>query len=254
MASVDHQSQAWDSSWLCLRMAVSLPRSWRRATTLRLMSPTCPIITWFPLRRTFWTESALGPIPQPLPAGSAAVHPASCPGGALLGSHPRSAPVRPGVPSGAQGPGLRNDPPIRQPGVPSQEATQLLLLGAFSAHSPHQPVSASLGLAPHPWGARKCLQDVQCQAGARTSLGASCRCPCFLGGSFLSVQGPQPPGLPHVPLLPHRTSAQNISCEILMSCQVLDATGRQKQRIQKSEYSEVVAGPSMHLHPAGGKS
>lgn len=29
---------------------------------------------------------------------------------------------------------------------------------------------------------------------------------------------------------------------------------QQKQQIQKSEHSEVVAGPSMHLRPAGGKS
>lgn len=43
------------------------------------MSPTCPITTWSPSRQTFWTESPLGPIlPQPLTAGSAAVHCTSC--------------------------------------------------------------------------------------------------------------------------------------------------------------------------------
>lgn len=52
--------------------------------TQQLMSPTYPITTWSPLRRTFWTESLLGPhtAPQPLTAGSAlaAVGRATAPG------------------------------------------------------------------------------------------------------------------------------------------------------------------------------
>lgn len=48
-----------------LRTAVSLPQSWRMVMTQQLMTPTCPITTWSPLRQTFWTESPWGPLSSP---------------------------------------------------------------------------------------------------------------------------------------------------------------------------------------------
>lgn len=43
--------------------------------TRQLMSPTCPITTWFRLRQTFWTEPPIGPsLPQSLTACPHDVH------------------------------------------------------------------------------------------------------------------------------------------------------------------------------------
>ena len=47
-----------------LRAGASSPPSWRTGTTRRPTSPTCPITTWCPSRRTFWTEAPPG-LPAP---------------------------------------------------------------------------------------------------------------------------------------------------------------------------------------------
>ncbi|XP_072670393.1 PX domain-containing protein 1 isoform X1 [Canis lupus baileyi] len=56
-----------------LRVAGSSAPSSRMATTQQPTSPTCPITTWSPSRRTFWTESPLGAPGPPLPAAQARV-------------------------------------------------------------------------------------------------------------------------------------------------------------------------------------
>lgn len=146
-----------------LRMAVSLPQSWRVAMTQKLMSPTCPITTWSPSRQTFWTESPLGPIlPQPLTAGSAAVHCTSSrprldgacghQGWRCCQAHAAARTCE--ACQGLQQAGVRFQSPV-QPAAAAAEGSSL--------SAPHRrPAAAFLGRAPYHagvWRSHKCLQD-----------------------------------------------------------------------------------------------
>lgn len=170
--------------------------------TQQLMSPTYPITTWSPSRRTFWTESLVGPhLPRPLTAGSAPAAgapllPQAGVGGCLCGDGAREPWVscqwssgafwsegRPqGLPqAGARSPGLLllcSTPPAR-----------LCLPGT---HSP--PVC---GRATSACRTRRC-QDRH--PGPGTS---SFCCDCFLGRS------PPPGAVPRMaarpPLTPHHS-------------------------------------------------
>lgn len=149
-----------------LRMAVSLPQSWRVAMTRKLMSPTCPITTWSPSRQTFWTESPLGSIlPQSLTAGSAAVHctssrPRLDGAGGDQGWHCCQAHAAARICEARQG--------LQQAGVRFQSPVQPAAAAEGSSLSaPHRRLAAAfLGHTPHHasvWRSHKCLQDYQCK-------------------------------------------------------------------------------------------
>ena len=183
-----------------LRMVVNLPQSWRMAMTQQLMSPTYPITTWSPSRRTFWTESLVGPhLPRPLTAGSAPAAgapllPQAGVGGCLCGDGAREPWVScqwssgafwsEGQPQGLPQAGARSPGPR--------------MACCFSARR-HQPVSACLGLTPHP-----CVGEPQVPAGhadARTDTQGLALPPFAVtaswGGALPLVQCPAwPPGHP----------------------------------------------------------
>lgn len=82
-----------------LRAGASSPPSWRTGTTRRPTSPTCLTITWYPSRRTFWTEP---PGRLPPPPGTCPLEPgratSACETARARTGHPASPGRAPGHP------------------------------------------------------------------------------------------------------------------------------------------------------------
>lgn len=179
------------------------------------MSPTCPITTWSPSRQTFWTESPLGPIlPQPLTAGSAAVH--------CTSSRPRL--------DGACGhQGWRCCQ--AHAAARTCEACQGLQQAGVRFQSPVQPAAAAaaaegsslsaphLGPLLHSWDALHTMPVCGEATSACRTSNARAGCPgpywfllscyCFLERRLPLRPVAQGCPAPSLPIIPHMTSAQN---------------------------------------------
>lgn len=118
-------------------MVVSSPQNWKMVMTQQLMSPTCPITTWFHLRQTFWTEPLYQAFSASVLDCMSSCRPLCRPPVAKAAAQPGPPRVlrltRPGCPESGGTGALHNH--RQTPRLQQQEAMVLQLCGAFYLHS-----------------------------------------------------------------------------------------------------------------------